>query len=334
MADAILGNPLEEFSLIARLIAKLPQSRQTILGPGDDCAILAPAQKSQIVTVDSMVEGVHFKIEWTTPEALGARSLTVNLSDIAAMGGRPRAGVINLAIRPGLGLRFFDRLYAGLAKEAAAAKIDIVGGNITRASELAITITVMGEVPDGAMRRDTARAGDEIYVTGTAGDAAAGLRILDGEMRARGRHRAYLVNRYLSPSARLEAGRRLARMLPLPSAIDVSDGLAQDLGHVLERSGVGAEVEAAAIPRSEAYRAVVGDDLALALGGGDDYELLFCLRRGESAAVLSRRLGVAVSRIGRIVSGRQVRLIGAGGKRQRTLGVTGGVAGWNQLREH
>lgn len=330
MADPTLSNSLEEFSLIARLVAKLPRSQRTILGPGDDCAILAPSRVAEVVTMDSMVEGVHFRVEWTTPEALGARALAVNLSDIAAMGGTPAACVVNLAIRPRLGVRFFDRLYAGMAKEAAAAKTDIVGGNITRASELAITITVMGEVPNGAMRRDSARAGDEIYVTGTVGDAAAGLRIMQGAIKARGKARTYLVNRYLSPSARLEAGRRLARMRPIPSAIDISDGLMQDLGHVLERSGVGAEIEVEAIPRSEAYRAVAGDDPALALSGGDDYELLFCLRRRESEAALSRRLGVAVSRIGRIVGRRQLTLIGADGTRQ----PYSGVAGWNQLREH
>jgi len=330
MNDPTLNQALEEFSLIARLIAKLPQSRRTILGPGDDCAILAPALSPQIVTVDSMVEGVHFRLPWTPPEALGARALTVNLSDIAAMGGTPKACVVNLAIRPGLGVRFFDRLYTGLAREAAAAKTDIVGGNITSASELAITITVMGEVPHGAMRRDTARAGHEIYVTGTLGDGAAGLRILSGELKARGRRRTFLVDRYLSPSARLEAGRRLARLRPLPCAIDISDGLLQDLGHILDRSNVGAEIDLAALPLSDAYRAIAGEDPSLALGGGDDYELLFCLPPGRSLKALSRRLGLPVSRIGRIVKGHQVKLL----ERDGTSRAADGIAGWNQLREH
>jgi thiamine-monophosphate kinase len=153
---------------------------------------------------------------------------------------------------------------------------------------------------------------------------------LKGVIKVRGKAWAYLVNRYLSPSARLEAGRRLARVRPRPAAIDLSDGLIQDLGHILERSGVGAEVEVDAIPQSEAYRTVIGEEPALALGGGDDYELLFCVRRGESAAVLSRRLGVAVSRIGRIVTGRQVTLIGPDGVRR----LSNGIGGWNQLREH
>lgn len=276
-----------------------------------------------------MVEGVHFRLEWGTPEALGARALAVNLSDIAAMGGAPTACVVNLAIRPGLNARFFDRLYTGLIREASAAKADIVGGNVTRASELAITITLIGETPDGAMRRDSARAGDEVFVTGSIGDAAAGLRVLKGELAARGAARKFLINRYLSPSARLEAGRRLVRIRPLPAAIDISDGLVQDLGHILERSGVGGEIELGAIPLSDAYRATVGDDPALAITGGDDYELLFCTRPGHSASALSRRLGLPVSRIGRIVRGKHVTLIAADGSHHWVKGA----AGWDQLRE-
>jgi thiamine-monophosphate kinase len=323
-----LSKLLEEFSLIDRLVARLPRSRRTILGPGDDCAILAPSRAPQVVTVDSMVEGVHFRLEWTSPEALGTRSLMVNLSDIAAMGGTPVACVVNLAIRSGITERFCDRLYAGLAQAARSGKIDIVGGNITRASELTITITVIGEVPDGALRRDAARIGDDIYVTGTVGDAAAGLQILSGKLQARGKARAFLIDRYLNPIARLQAGRRLARLKPVPAAIDISDGLLQDLGHILERSKAGAEIEMAAIPLSEAYRTIVGDDPALALSGGDDYELLFCLPQGQSAESLSRRSGVRVSRIGRIAGGRQVTLIAGDGTRRRA----NLIAGWNQLR--
>lgn len=275
-----------------------------------------------------MVEEVHFRLEWTTPDALGARSLTVNLSDIAAMGGRPVACVINLAVRPGITAHFCDRLYGGLVQAARSSKTDIVGGNITRASELTITITLIGEIPDGALRRDTAKPGDEIYMTGTAGDAAAGLHILSGKLKGRGKARAFLVDRYRNPVARLQAGQRLARLKPSPAAIDISDGLLQDLGHILKRSGVGAEIDLAAIPLSEAYLTVVGDDPALALRGGDDYELLFCTRERHTAQSLSRRLGLRVSRIGRIVHGRRMTLIGLGGSRQEAHRMSG----WNQLR--
>ena len=270
-----------------------------------------------------MVEGVHFKLEWGTPEALGARALAVNLSDIAAMGGKPTFCVVNLAIRRELEVNFFDRLYKGLAKAAAAAGVDVVGGNITRASELTITIALLGEVETQAMRRDSARPGDAVYVTGTVGDAALGLRILQGEIMAKGAPRNYLVKRFLSPSARVEAGRRLARIKPVAAAIDISDGLWQDLGHLLERSKVGAEIDIAALPVSPAYRAIMGDDFELALTGGDDYELLFCMAGQSSDVALSRRLGLPVHRIGTITKARRALLNG------HPLPQDGG---WDQLR--
>jgi thiamine-monophosphate kinase len=325
----IVSKASGEFELIARLTAKLRQSDRTILGPGDDCAILAPSRGSQLITIDSMVEGVHFKLAWGTPERLGARALTVNLSDIAAMGGIPTACVVNLAIRPGLGARFFDHLYKGLADAATAAGVDIVGGNVTRADALAITIALIGEGRRSVLRRDAARSGDDIFVTGTLGDAALGWRILAGELKARGASRKFLIDRYLQPVARLAAGQRLARIDPAPAAIDISDGLLQDLGHVLKRSRVGAEIEPEAIPVSSAYREVAGDNLEFALSGGEDYELLFCMRPGRSETALTRRLGVPVRRIGQIVRGSRVTLIRKGGR----AGLKAPrISGWDQLR--
>ena len=320
-----------EFELIARLTAKLRHGRRTILGPGDDCAILAPSRYPQLITIDSTVEGVHFKLDWSTPEALGARALSVNLSDIAAMGGVPTACVVNLAIRPALGSRFFDRLYAGLADAARSAGVDIVGGNVTSADALAITIALVADARRSALRRDAARVGDEIFVTGTVGDATLGWQILAGKLSARGPSRKFLIDRFLCPTARLTAGQRLTLINPPPAAIDISDGLWQDLGHVLERSGVGAEIEAATLPLSAAYRAVAGDNLEFALSGGEDYELLFCLRPGHSEAALSRRLGVPARRIGKIVSGRRARLVGKTGSSQLAAPSLGG---WDQLRAH
>ncbi len=291
-----------EFELIERLCRGLPNSARTILGAGDDCAILAPSRRPQFFTIDSMVEGVHFELDWFKPAQLGARSLEVNLSDIAAMGGTPRACAINLGIREGLGAAFFDRLYQGLGRAARAAGADVVGGNITRAAQLTITIALLGEVEGQPLRRDTAREGDEIFVTGTLGDASLGWRILAGQLAAAGAARKFLTGRFIAPQARLAAGRKLSRMRPAPAAIDISDGLLQDLGHILDRSGVGAEVDMAAIPRSLPYLAAAPDRIDPALSGGEDYELLFCLRAGHSPAQLSRRLGIAVTRVGRIVN--------------------------------
>jgi thiamine-monophosphate kinase len=312
-----------EFELIAKLVADLAHRRRTVLGPGDDCAILARGASPILFTIDSMVEGVHFKLGWGTPEQLGARALTVNMSDVAAMGGVPTACVVNLAIRPGLTPRFFERLYGGLGRAARVGAVDIVGGNITSAHQLAITIALLGDAPVRPLRRDSARAGDEIFVTGTLGDAALGWRILAGEQRVRHSARRHLVSRYLAPTARLWAGQRLARLRPVPAAIDLSDGLLQDLGHLLERSGMGAEVDAASIPVSTAYREVFGSDLSLALGGGEDYELLFCIRPGHSQSKLARWLRVPTHRIGAIVRRPGLHLRGAARPH---------VGGWDQLQ--
>jgi len=319
--------PPGEFELIARLCARLPQSRRLVLGPGDDCAILASSPKPLLITIDSMVEGVHFKLGWGTPAMLGAKALAVNLSDIAAMGGKPTVCVINLAIRPGLDTRFFDELYRGLGKAAAAAGVAVAGGNITRASELAITIALLGEVERQPMRRDAARPGDKIYVTGTVGDAALGLRILQNKISAAGSAREYLVKRFLQPAAQVAAGRKLARIKPSPAAIDISDGLWQDLGHVLERSEVGAKVDSTALPLSAAYRQVYGGNCDLALSGGDDYELLFCMRARTSEAELSRRLGVKVRCIGEITHEKQALLVSGTGEPAMVPNH-----GWDQLR--
>lgn len=317
-----------EFELIERLVKGLRMTRRTILGPGDDCAILAPSKRPQLFTIDSMLEDVHFRLAWGTPEKLGAKSIAVNLSDIAAMGGRPTACVINLAVREELDARFFDRLYAGIKKVAQRYGTDVVGGNITRGDRLAITVALLGEASHGVMRRDLARVGDDIFVTGTVGDSAAGLAVLSGKLKARGASREFLIERHLNPTPRIESGLALAKIRPTPAAIDISDGLLQDLGHILERSRVGAEIDAAAIPVSTAYRTAMGDDLSLALGGGEDYELLFCTRGGLSEKSLSRTLQVPVRRIGRIIRGRQALVRGAEGSMVPKL------RGWDQLRAH
>ena len=314
-----------EFQLIERLVQGLPISSRTILGPGDDCAILAPAKRPQLFTIDSMIEDVHFRLAWTTPEKLGAKALSVNLSDIAAMGGTPTACVVNLAIREGLATRFFDRLYAGIRAVAERYETDVVGGNVTSADRLAITIALLGEASRTVMRRDLARAGDGIFVTGTVGDSAAGLAILSGKLKASGAARKFLIERHVNPTPRIAAGLALAKLRPTAAAIDISDGLLQDLGHILKRSSVGAEIDVAAIPLSPAYRAAMGDDLNLALSGGEDYELLFCARTRLSEEALTKALGVPVRRIGSIIAGSKILLRGVGARMPMRRG-------WDQLR--
>jgi thiamine-monophosphate kinase len=321
------GKQSSEFELIARLSAGIRPGRRTILGIGDDCAVVWQRGPS-LLTIDSMVEGVHFDLRWGAPTALGARALTVNLSDIAAMGGAATACVVNMAVRDGVSSRTLDLIYAGLRQAARESDTDVVGGNITRARELSITIALLGDTGQGVMRRDTARPGDEIFVTGTLGDAALGWRILAGRSKGQGAKgdraaRAYVVERFLRPDARLYAGQRLASVRPVPAAIDVSDGLMQDLGHILERSRVGAVVDVSRVPVSAAYRTLMGADLAHALTGGEDYELIFCMRPGHGEKELSRRLRVQVTRIGTIVRGRGLKLVGGSAPK---------AVGWDHIR--
>jgi thiamine-monophosphate kinase len=319
-----------EFELIDRLCRGLPQSRATILGPGDDCAILAGDRGAQLFTIDSQVEGVHFKLKWAAPDVWGERALAVNLSDIAAMGGKPTACVVNLGLPHGLAPSVVAGLYKGLRKLAAGNRVDIVGGNITRATDLTITIALLGDSPKTPLRRDAARVGDQIFVTGTIGDAALGWRILDGLVTASGASRRFLVNRFLKPGARLRAGQILTSARPAPAAIDISDGLAQDLGHILRRSGVGAEIDTKLLPLSEAYKRIVGANLEFALGGGDDYELLFCLNSRYDPQKLFPLMKIPVTRIGQIVTRPGLRISGLTTPKARRARLS--YSGFDQLR--
>jgi thiamine-monophosphate kinase len=300
---------LGEFELIREFTRALPlRGEGVLLGVGDDAAVLAPPPGEALVaTVDAVVEGVHFDGRFT-PEDVGWKALAVNLSDLAAMGARPLWALVALGFpRETPAARLL-----GVARGAGACardhRIAVVGGNVSRASELSVTVTVVGAVPEGrALRRDGARPGDLLLVTGTLGDAALGLR--PGAPAA-------LARRQRRPTPRLPLGRALLGIAR--AAIDLSDGLVQDLGHLCEASRVGAELEAAALPLSDAYlRAQRGapDPLAPALGDGEDYELLVAVPharlREAHAAARATRTPLAV--IGRVVQGRGVRVLAPDG---------------------
>ncbi len=307
---------LGEFGLIARIERAAARSRAAargiLVGIGDDAAVLRPPPgEDWVVTTDALVEGVHFRWPSQSPRCVGRRALVANLSDLAAMGARPLGFVCALAAPPSLELRTFDDLLAGLLEEAAAHDCPLIGGNLSRARQTSITITAQGSVERGrALRRDAARPGDRIFVTGTLGGAA-----LEVARAAAGRGRVRGV-----PTPRLRAGRALARMAGVGACIDISDGLLADLDHVLERSGCSAQIELERVPRPPRFDAACRklgiDPIRLASCGGEDYELLFTLRgraggsdssgrrsgsAGPSAAGLGRRLGVAVTEIGRVV---------------------------------
>jgi thiamine-monophosphate kinase len=301
-----------EFNLIERYFTR--PAPGAVLGVGDDCALLSVgAGKELAVSTDTMVSGVHF-LPNTGPRNLGHKALAVNLSDLAAMGATPRWFTLALTL-PEVDHSWLQPFSAGLLALADETPIELVGGDTTR-GPLSMTITVMGEIPAGkALRRDGARAGDDVWVSGTLGDAALGLRCLQQRVSLPEEQRVYSVSRLERPMARLALGMRLLDVAN--SAIDISDGLLADLGHICERSHRGARLELSAIPASsvmakqpEAIR------IECQLSGGDDYELCFTspMRVRNRIAALSADLGLALTRVGAITEEESVLVMDAGGR--------------------
>lgn len=310
-----------EFGLIDRIRQRTAQSRDDVrLGIGDDAALLAvPAGHELVVAVDTLVEAVHFPVG-TDPADLGWKMLAVNLSDLAAMGATPAWALLALTLpsQPKAAVEaFVDGLADGFAQLAGAHRIALVGGDTTR-GPLSLGITAHGLVPAGqALRRDGAQVGDVVLVTGTLGDAAAGLQCLSPGADAEDeRRRVFLRGRLNRPQPRVAAG--LALRGRAHACIDVSDGLLADLGHIAVASGVGVELDVPLLPLSPALLGTVEEARAhaLALGGGDDYELCFTVPLNRVAGVQADlgRLGCGATRIGRIVEGEGVRVRGTDGR--------------------
>ncbi len=299
---------LGEFGLIERLTAAAPPAGTGVqIGVGDDCAVIDDGNAQRLlITTDLMAEDVHF-LRSTDPRLLGHKLLAVNLSDIAAMGGEPRQAVVSLAIPEGLDASYLDGIYAGLYELAEPHAVDVVGGDTTGSrSGLVLSLTLTGRAaPEQLLTRSGAAAGDEIWVSGTLGDAAAGLAGLGDEPA--GADEEFLRQRQLAPTPRIALGRALAASSEVTAALDVSDGLASDLGHLCARSGVGAVVDVDRLPLSGPLTRTMGHGggaVTLALGGGEDYELCFTARAGAGLAAVAEATGVPLTRIGEISVGR------------------------------
>lgn len=294
---------LSEFEVIRRFFTH--RAPGAVLGVGDDAAIVrARRGMDLVVSADMLVSGRHFFPD-ADPRGLGHKVLAVNLSDMAAMGAVPRWATLCVAL-PRVDARWLKAFMGSFMGLARRHRVDLVGGDTTR-GPLAICVQIIGEVPAGkALRRDSARAGDDVWVSGTLGDAALALAAAKGRARLAPRARRRANARLDRPTPRLALGvalRGLAR-----SAIDVSDGLVADLGHICERSGVAARVEFERLPASPFMRPLrerPAGRIAL-LAGGDDYELCFTASRSSRDAIarIGRRLRTKVTRIGAIVRGR------------------------------
>jgi thiamine-monophosphate kinase len=328
---------LGEFGLIDRIQKRSPPPAGPVpLGIGDDAAAILPPRKQYLLlTTDSLIEGTHFDPAFSTFQEVGYKSVMVNVSDIAAMGGVPRYILISLGLTERQTIEEVDRLYKGIESASRKTGLDLVGGNIAFSTgPFFISPTVVGEVPKKEMlTRAGAREGDILYVTGTLGDAAAGLALLKKGVETK--PFARLVRRYRAPQVRWREGRLLAKAR-IPSAmIDLSDGLSSDLGHLMERSGLGAEIEADRLPLSPPLRRAAlqmgADPIEYALNGGEDYELLFSVPRTKIKQLekLIEEGSIAAHRIGRMAPSRTgLRLIDSSGQ-SRTIAP----GGWDHLRK-
>jgi len=288
---------LREFDLIARIRARAASRADVMLGIGDDAALLQiPAGMQLVVAMDTLNAGVHFP-DATAPADIGWKSLAVNLSDLAAMGAQPAWCTLSLSL-PDADAAFVDGFLDGFLALAAQHDVALVGGDTTR-GPLSVCVTAHGFVEPGmALRRDGARVGDDIWVSGTLGDAAGAL----AQWKSNGDVDAVLRARLDRPMPRVVLGRALRGIAS--ACIDVSDGLLADLGHVCAASGVGAQVDVDALPASDALRANFDREQRrrLQASGGDDYEVCFTAPAEAQVAVLASALqaGVAVTRIGAI----------------------------------
>jgi thiamine-monophosphate kinase len=304
-------NSLTEFELIRKYFLRDTTDADVLLGIGDDAALVR-CDTALAVATDTLVAGTHF-LSTIAPDRLARRALAVNLSDMAAMGATPRWFTLALTL-PDADAQWVDAFACGLHETAAVYAMTLIGGDLTR-GPLTITLGLIGSVREGAaLMRSGASVGDDVYVTGHLGDAAAGLRLLETRA-ARGAAENYLIDRFELPTARVAAGIYLRGLAS--AAIDVSDGLLADLGHVCEASRCGARIDIDALPLSPQLRATLSEEdaLAVALSGGDDYELCFTAPREHAERLANARveeIGTRFRRIGQIVTGAGVECHRAG----------------------
>jgi thiamine-monophosphate kinase len=293
-----------ERDLVEILRRTLTRGRRGVaIDIGDDAAVLARFRGDLVLSVDASVENVHFRRSWAGLDVLAARAFEAAVSDLAAMGSEPVGALLALGLPRASATSDVRAIARGVARVARRSGCPVVGGNVTRSSDLSITTTVVGR-GERHLRRDGARVGDAVFVTGPLGAAALGLRFVESARRSR--VAAPFVRRLLAPRARLAAGLALRGIAH--ACIDVSDGLVADLGHVAAASAVAIEIDAALVPRLRGHdrvaRTLGVDGVALALAGGEDYELAF-------TAPADARLPIRATRVGRVLRGRGVRVIGA-----------------------
>ncbi len=316
-APAQTVGELGEHAIIGRIRARVPASPEAVVtGIGDDAAVVVPARNEfEVLTTDVLVEGVHFDRRFVGPADIGYKALAVNLSDLAAMAAVPRLALLSLVLPPALLVGDLDLLVGGLLDAATQFNVALVGGNIARSpGPLVVDVTVTGSVrPRRVLLRSGARAGDQLYVSGSIGSAAAGLASL-GTEGGESESMAECRSRFLRPEPRVRLGLLLGRNRAATACVDLSDGLADGVRQLTAASAVGAIIDAGQVPIDVAARTWFlgqgADPVRAAIQGGEDYELLFSVpsRRRRQLAAIARMAHVHVTAIGRVTADRAVRL--------------------------
>ena len=297
-----------EIALLEEIRRLVPAGAGVIVGPGDDAAVVRGSSRPLLLTTDALVEGVHFRRTWLSARELGRRAFHVAASDVAAMGGRVRAVLLAIAAPADLTVAELRGLVVGVRDAAGRAGAAPAGGNLASARELSLTVSVIGDAPARPILRSGARPGDRVYVTGSLGGAALGLRLLTGARSLAGGEPARRWWR--RPVARLEAGSALAKAGIATAMIDLSDGLLVDAARLCRASGCAAELQADQLPLAAPLRGLdPSAAVDLALGGGEDYELLFTVPAGKVQRLAALALDCRVTCIGEMVRGRGVRVV-------------------------
>lgn len=302
-----------EFGLIERIKKIVPLAKSNIIqGIGDDTAVLKVSDQNWLLaTCDIQIEDTHFQMKYNSPYQIGRRAMTVNLSDIASMGGRPTYAMVSAGLSPNLKVETFDDLFQGMSDTLTEHSAFIIGGNLAHTTDkLIIDVFLLGEIsPDQIVLRNGAKPGDRIFLTGTLGSSAAGFNVLENFGKDYPREYSHFVQSHLEPVAKINAGRMIAQSGYATAMIDISDGLASDLKHICDNSNVGAEIFEMKIPFAETMDELANkiskNKLGIALHGGEDYELLFTMKPdipNQIIEKISNESKTKITEIGKILS--------------------------------
>jgi thiamine-monophosphate kinase len=304
-----------EFALIEKYFAPLAKGFAGAVNLEDDaCTYLPPAGKELVITADALVENRHY-LSSDPPDCIAKKMLRVNLSDLAAKGARPVGYLMTTAFGPDIDEAWVAKFARGLAEDQALFGISLMGGDtVATPGPTTLSVTAIGTAPVGkALRRGGAQPGDRLFVTGTIGDGLLGLRVLQGELRGLDpSHARFLAERNQVPQPRVHVGPALLEAGVVHAAMDISDGLVADAGHIADSSHCGLVIRAERVPLSEAASEVLAADLDLLeslLTGGDDYEILFTTRDASVLRDVARKTGVPITEIGKVVEGSGVSVV-------------------------